>query len=564
MDYRRTAWADYPSAVIPGNYRGGPVLLPRVEYEENPKGDPDPKLVSCIRTKFEEKPRSAADSTDLALIGPYCQEAVPTVGYHDQRQMLITLKTRFLLPNAEDDDLNFNKKDSFDAGFWSYIHSIIYEQRTWNDWQRHQKKTVGRIMLHQRAHGVYRQIGEKLFGSHDGHLKTEKMLKIVCGVRGKHNERFICAQRESENYLLGPYISSMQHCLMKRCHEYLNEGGPPPLILSTCGMTLTQAGSVIKKVYDSGYTDIYCVDKSAFDRTITTQALEFEQSVYEAISPMNLQQRAAFVSQRERTVRCTNGVKLGKIKGRRNSGDPNTTIGNTILSCATARMTLRRLGFPDHVCISVGDDLLILLPPANRPRFVTDFAKDQKINYGFKNKVRGPDAPWDVDFLSCRLLPALVNGSYTWTLSPLLAKCVPKVFYSVSPVARARPLDMLRTVNECMMYLFQADPIAMSLFKKVERFCGEGKVVTMTDADRTGILYLMNCHETREVRPHPDYHIWTSSRYNHDFASLKSVVMTHQVVPFHLPFHVIQRDIPVDDEQRLQSGCGEDVGGKFL
>jgi hypothetical protein len=457
--------------------------------------------------------------------------------------MINSLNQRLLrrqLPHLEDDcedTLCFDILDD-ELRSWFETTEVIYCSQ--EEWISKQKTGVKDRQRALREFDSVRHSSD-IYGEHRAHLKTEKQIVQVDGKLVPRNERLILGAGDEENADLGKYITTVQHSLVQHQEKDLENGVISPYF-TTCGMNLVRAGQVIQMFYELGYILIYCFDKSAFDATVSGKALAFERLVYTLVFAPNDRVKRALISQTNRRVSCANGVRVTELLNRRGSGDPNTTCGNTIICGCTTRYTLRHLGIQDHVIFSTGDDMLVM---TKTPLDIAAFVEHQRQQFGFVNRVVGPCSPANVDFLSCRLLPAVVGDHEQWVLSPLIGKCLVKAFWTVSLYARIYPSRVARAVCKSLRCLFSADPIALRFVDFVQQSYGDGPVANTKHIPTYGITYLFDANAP-DFGPSDDYYDWNHDRYGQDLRWLMEVPDSwdnrQPVQPYSLPTSVVNRD----------------------
>lgn len=384
------------------------------------------------------------------------------------------------------------------------------------------------------------------FGVRKAFVKIENFNIVRNGILAPRNPRLICAVGDEENYALGPYVRAIQEAVVDLTKNWLHEHGPMPLFLSACGLDFLDIGAVFKKLEGEGYSTYWSIDKSSFDRTVTTAALDYERYVYRRILPMNKEVETTLIAQKRRTLKLPNLSRVDNLIGRRNSGDPNTTIGNTILCGLTAIEYFLNNNI-DAIPLCCGDDLVIFFK--KQPTQLQRQAwLDRQVEFGFINKLAVVDDIAQVDFISARVIPCYVQGVETYTLTPLYGKCLPKIFMSTSNIAKVSPARMLTAIKGCMEYCFSADPYILAYFRTVSERFGKDDLRESHKRAIARASWMFTNLATRYSDPHPDLDDFNTRRYGCDCSPFlngltkSAKLATAPVFPVYIPSHVCDRD----------------------
>jgi hypothetical protein len=169
---------------------------------------------------------------------------------------------------------------------------------------------------------------------------------------------------------------------------------------------------------------LYENDFSRFDRTISSRALDVERRIYEGcgLSGPALQ---VFLRQYNTCGVGAHNISYD-INATRKSGDPNTTIGNSIINLLVSTFAATKaMGFgikrdPSTIVnLLVGGDDSIVQPyfPLDADVFEHVF-----VQLGFSPKLVSTSYP-EVSFFSARFLPTSTGYVLTPKLGRVLAKC---------------------------------------------------------------------------------------------------------------------------------------------
>jgi len=219
---------------------------------------------------------------------------------------------------------------------------------------------------------------------------------------------------------------------------------------------MLQLGKSVKRDFDRGYNYAWSIDRSSWDACITTSAQEGLFDFFKRISPFSRFEQICFNAQTKTWGVTANG-SFYRGRGRVHSGDPNTTLGNTLLSFVSAEYTLRALGITDYQFYATGDDALILF--RGKPQHsLVEFASHQEQCFQIVTTGKEAKHPVDFDFLSACPLPVVVDGILTWCYTPLFGKCFPKLMFSISLEAHLDPFNWLSDLLYAMKYLVNHHP----------------------------------------------------------------------------------------------------------
>jgi hypothetical protein len=304
-----------------------------------------------------------------------------------------------------------------------------------------------------------------------GLLKNEKMLAFCEGEYVPQNIRLVMAVREIPMmFPLGPYIYGVQNAIKaKLCEEIMHGSVFLMPFIPCCGLNFAEVGSIAAQILSS-HDDItiFTTDKSGFDQSITQEACDFELRLYDLIRPLSDSERACLIAQ-SATRRMTFGnhrVTVSNMQGYRNSGDYNTSLGNTLLNGSTIEHTFTALGYSGTALVVSDDAVLFVydLGERNPASFASDFCDYQLAHFGFQNKIQVNHSIFEADFLSCRFLPcATPAGASSLCLSPTL-KCLSKINFTFRDPPSRTITSFSRSVWTGMRTLFCADPRVLAIF----------------------------------------------------------------------------------------------------
>jgi hypothetical protein len=448
----------YPN-VAPDLACQGCVRVPAIEHPPKISGRQlDPTFgLSCVqaRTSFYKQKW-------FYIFGYYCPNVMITMFQPTQRALYHAYIERLCYQKPEIAEIKVNKYERL------FMESLPYVPVDVQLWIRKQP-TVKQSIYSAMLSGDFSQMQPNL-GKRMGFAKFEKALGILDGKVKPHNVRLIHAGGHYENFLVGPTIMSIQAAL----HEYTMNNCSNLKCISTCGMRFEEIGYLISHVLVTGRNHTLCLDKSAFDGSLTRPMAEFEQRLYEVYLGHHFPELKI---QWEPSVLCRGGIKVKNLGYCRKSGDPNTTLGNTLLCMFTMQRSLHAIGLTDCVVMCAGDDGLIFSPVPWTTALVKSFQHHQYATFGLTNKCKLARHPAQIDYISAR--PIMVNNDTNYypfkglprypqhlKLIPTY-KCLLKLCASPIEAARTSPIATLSTITEAVKFLYEGDPYAtafLSLF----------------------------------------------------------------------------------------------------
>lgn len=475
------------------------------------------------------------DQVGCVLYGPTTTRITWGFPYVNAEVFDECVRLRLLQPNKEG-EVKFKPLNDEERDFLAQV--ALRVNLDVEKWVAHQKPVVRREMERIHALGHPTALQDEKLGDRDLFIKQEKLCAAFNGKLNRYTPRVISSVGHIENYLLGPYIKAYQDALCEYTLDSLDvPGGIGKLpFISTCGMNLQQIGHIFHRLYEAGYCYYWSIDKSKFDSTVTTDAMIFEESVYDQLLPMGQAARRILHKQRLKTLRCKRFCWwCYLVEGRRNSGDPNTTIGNTLLCGFCAARTLKGR---DCVIICTGDDMVVcwkLLPPR---QVAYDFIREQKLVFGFTNKLEECSHPAQVSYISARLIPVTRYGGDDWVLTPLPGKSLPKLFYTNSAVVVSKPRALRASVASAVAQLYMGDPYIHPFLTAISKTASGMVSVTPCSDD---LPYHSGGKDL--VQAHRDYDAWFHLRYGEG----ADIVLFHLLAKMPVPEELVfTYDMPVE------------------
>jgi hypothetical protein len=577
IHYNYTCFNGYPG--IAGNCRphgayDRPLTFPFVTFEPKPVmyfgGNTTQQFPLYENERLLKTPKHPLlqDSVcDLVLLGPYVPNGYPTVAAKNPTNEFNAFVTRYTVQNPSE---HFGIKPHF-ALTTSVDRLLRLIQQptevTKKDWLQAQAprgwQRASRV-LNNGFKYEYPYSLRKLF------IKSEKLMNVIDGHFEPTNARVISAAQTENNCILGPYIMMVTD-LIKTAKRALNEE-----FVYCPGYSLQQMGQMVHDIIDDGFTHFLCIDKSKFDLSVTPEALEFEHSLYRRLLPPKPEVDQMLRAQIQKPAMgqfflCPN------LHGRRNSGDPNTTLGNTLLCALTARQTLDDMmhcnSTTTHVIFAYGDDMVIFSKETWTIESMQDFCDRQLTNYGFINSLYYTTDPAQIDFISCRLFPVQrqltqqhrlmpqVNDTEdpewceTFLFIPTYGKCIPKLFWSTASTAKTKAVEHAYQLVSQMVHMMPTDFIYALGHAVIDKL---PKLPNMTNPFTTVLNYVTTDNNwfyrtytgiTTIYRKSIRAGAFELARYGCTEDQLIDIVksyghdVTKRVAPLDLPTSMIQRDV---------------------
>lgn len=277
--------------------------------------------------------------------------------------------------------------------------------------------------------------------------------------------------------ILGPWMHSFGNHLKK----VFAQG---TCATTACGMDAADLGACFQAA--SELMQLLDADHSKFDSTIHYRLLELEKFIYEYFGVDDDHKRKRVLKYQLESKfnikMVVNGriktVAKGKYYGRRNSGDPNTTTGNTLLN-AVCTIFAAFLASP---CSSfeefydpakfriwiIGDDLMMATAQGHVDfeLFMMEHAQS-----GLKLECNLRHHPSQLTFCGARSVPAIVDGKRSRIAIPQFERWMTKIGWSRDPQPSADAY--LRGLVSCWRGAIGQVPLFRDVLDLMER-CSRG------------------------------------------------------------------------------------------
>jgi hypothetical protein len=226
---------------------------------------------------------------------------------------------------------------------------------------------------------------------------------INCDDKPDPDPRVISPREPRYNVEVGRYLRPIEHDVYQRVADIFGE----PTILK--GYNAEQTGRIFVEKWNK-YRDPVAVglDASRFDQHVSSQALEWEHSIYNGIfRSEELAKLLRWQLLNRVTGHCRDGKLKYQVEGCRMSGDMNTAMGNCLIMCALVHAYLRSRGVQGSLANN-GDDCMVIFERRDLSRF-QDGLSDWFLEMGFNMVVEKPVYIIEqIEF--CQTHPVFVTG----------------------------------------------------------------------------------------------------------------------------------------------------------
>jgi hypothetical protein len=219
----------------------------------------------------------------------------------------------------------------------------------------------------------------------------------------------------------------------------------------------------VNLAFEAGYVFARSDDFTHFDASITSPASDAEYAFYDAVTPLTFTERKQLLGQVTCCLRSSFAVKYRKPQGR-NSGDSNTSLGNTILNGMIKSVVLAG---EDCLIFVSGDDTMIL---SKAPLHITDEQYQAFFPpLGFEIRTKTSHI-FAATFLSGRFARVGLASTASdiahnsLVLVPLIGKCLAKLFWSVADTSSTAPCEVRAAILEAARIVFAGDQYATAYF----------------------------------------------------------------------------------------------------
>lgn len=259
----------------------------------------------------------------------------------------------------------------------------------------------------------------------DAKLKTfVKAEKIDLESKADPAPRLIQPRSPRYNAWVGRYLKSIEH----RIYDAIDRQWGMETVMS--GYNALDVARLLRKHWDRR-NDIVAIglDASRFDQHVSAEALEWEHSVYNDIyKDPRLAEVLSWQIVNRGTAFTPEGVVTYQVKGKRMSGDMNTSLGNKLLMCAMVHQYVKMHTLNASLANN-GDDC-VLFVPKHQVKTVQKTLAPWFTRMGFTMKMEEPVSVFEqIEF--CQQRPVDLGASWIMSRSPY--KGVAKDVTMISP-----------------------------------------------------------------------------------------------------------------------------------
>jgi hypothetical protein len=218
------------------------------------------------------------------------------------------------------------------------------------------------------------------------------------------------------------------------------------------------------------------IDASRFDASVDVGLLEHEHSLYNSLFHCKELRRLLRMQLHNKgTAYCHDGKIKYSVTGGRGSGDMNTSLGNSYITCALIWTWLRRVGVRASLANN-GDDCVVIMEKLDLDRFNEGFA-DYALTCGFTMVVEKPVYEFEeIEF--CQTHPVCVDGG--WRMVRNYSTVREKDSMCLFPLTTDGALrSWLYAVGECGLALMSGVPVMQEFYRAYMR---HGKPSKMSKA----------------------------------------------------------------------------------
>jgi len=423
-------------------------------------------------------PHLRTDSSCVVAGGIVSTLAAPICAESSAHSMMSALIERQLKPQPyhkkrrdDDDEITAPSDDSFDEVLWYEYENWVLDnidvllpgwkqQRSasfdkWNarfpTWQRelHELyyKRVAADWYHQ-----YTLCYRKNF------TKVESQLKSRFDDGDEFKPRNISSATTERNVILAPHVYQMHSFLANDCWNWRKMRG---MTIATGITDAVEYATHLRSVFDSmGEPNVMHTDAKMFDTTFHELALKFESVLVALTGAPPLVTKVMNKGIRKRG-RAKFGIQY-TVLGTRDSGDPQTSDGNTLhrnlteafAICRSAGLTAAQFVAGCYQA-GLGDDGLTyvsrLWDVSGVPSILRRLGLVPKYNLA-----TGPFRFYDADFLSCHCYPVeLEDGTAVHVLAPNICRAWSKYGWFTRPPAGVPLSNLVRgdAIGRCRVYV---------------------------------------------------------------------------------------------------------------
>lgn len=208
-------------------------------------------------------------------------------------------------------------------------------------------------------------------------------------------------------------------------------------------------------------------DASAFEASVSSEWLSFTHAIYALFTPGDrmLKRLLQFVLLSVGSAFCQDGKVNFKFEGR-GSGDPDTSLGNCLISAFQFWLFMKQMGISKHRCGIDGDDKTPIMERSDAERSGLKIKE-----FYWKRGFRITCGKIERDFeklVFCGSQPVCVNGEWLMVRKP--KQCVSKDTISRKPLSSDKTFRRwIKSVGECGMAQNGGVPVLQEFYAMLDR-----------------------------------------------------------------------------------------------
>ena len=325
-----------------------------------------------------------------------------------ERVMFVKSNGVFQLPPSPD-QLSFDRLNYIHAYFKKkarYSTPMSYEQFA-HSYQGRKRTIYENAMMSIYAKGLSRDDSLiKAFVKCEKYDFTNKVDPVP---------RVIQPRNPRYGISVGRYIKPIE----KKVYKLIDELWQGVTIMK--GLNMEARGRVIKHHWDQFSKPVAVgLDASRFDQHVSSEALEWEHSIYRCFYPGSREFAKLLRWQLNNagSGRCDDGRLKYKVKGKRMSGDMNTALGNCLIMSSMVHAYCKEVGVKCQL-VNDGDDCVVFMESADLERFSSKL-NEYFTNLGFTMVAERPVYTIE-EVVFCQCQPVYDGEKYIMVRDPRVA-----------------------------------------------------------------------------------------------------------------------------------------------
>lgn len=215
------------------------------------------------------------------------------------------------------------------------------------------------------------------------------------------------------NAMLGPFIKRLE----KKLYNIINDIFGGTTVFK--GLNAIERGNALSKIWNSFDNPVAIpIDAKRFDQHVSRPMLEWEHSIYRMFNDCpQIANLLRMQLDNKFTARMPDGTFTFKTRGKRCSGDMNTSLGNVLIMCGMMHSylstRLKKFRIADD-----GDDCIIFIERRDLSKIKDLY--ESILKFGFQLEIEPVvDRLEDIEFCQCK--PVKIPSGYIMVRDPLKA-----------------------------------------------------------------------------------------------------------------------------------------------